>query len=94
MSTIWKVVLVLVIVGAVGFGWKYMSTPKNQYSNTPVNRQTTNTGSSVTVVPVNNTTNASLEANLTSIDTQMNAVNQSSAQVESSFNDKPVTQSE
>ena len=88
MSTIWKVVLVLIIVGAIGFGWKYMSS-KNEYANPQTNNQYPSTG-----VSVDSTTNASLEANMASIDSHMNAVDQSSAQVDQSMSDKPVTQTE
>ena len=90
MSTIWKVVLVLVVVGAVGFGWKYMSS-KNEYANP---QTTNNTGYPSTGVSVNSTTNASLDQDMNSINSHMNAVDQSSAQVDQSVSDKPVTQTE
>ena len=88
MSTIWKIVLVIVIVGAVGFGWKYMSS-KNDYKNTQSNTEDSTSG-----ISVNSTTNASLDQDMVTIDSHMNAVDQSSAQVEQSVNDKPVTQTE
>ena len=88
MSTIWKVVLVLVIVGAVGFGWKYMKS-KDDYTQPTGTQNPAGTG-----INLNSTTNASLEQDMTTIDSHINAVDQSSAQVEQSMSDKPVTQSE
>ena len=87
MSTIWKVVLVLVIVGAVGFGWKYMSSKSIEEIPDPSKGGATGTY-------INSTTNASLDQDMTTIDSHMNAVDQSSAQVDSSMSDKPVTQTE
>ena len=89
MSTIWKIVLVLVIVGAVGLGWKYMKS-KDEYTNT----QPTNTENSNNGINLNSTTNESLDQDMMTIDSKLNAVDQSSAQVDSSMTDKPVTQTE
>ena len=89
MSTIWKAILVLVIIGAVGFGWKYMKSPNNSYTN---NEQTG--APNAPGMSINNTTDASLDANMSSIDASMKTADQNSAQVDQSMSDKPVTQTE
>ena len=79
----------LIIVGAIGFGWKYMKNSNNSYTN---NQQTGTPNAPG--MSINNTTDASLDANMSSVNASMSAVDQSSAKVDQSFNDKPVTQTE
>lgn len=97
MSTSWKVFIgVLVVVGAL-FGFNYFINSKN---GEPITTNTQNTGEvkqvtpTPTPKPVGFSSNTGLEQDLSTIDGQLNMVNTSSAEVDSSLNDKPVQQTE
>ena len=81
MSTTWKVVLGILVILGVVWGFKYMGNPKTG------SMQDSSKSSSVA-------TDASLDADLGKIDAQLGDVSSESAQVDSSMNDKPVEQSE
>ena len=101
MSTSWKVFIgVLVVVGAL-FGFNYYVNSKNDttiVANTENIDQTTETTTTQTSptdsISSSGTADESLDHDLASIDTQINAVNSSSAEVDSSLNDKPIAQTE
>ena len=89
MSTTWKLILGLIIVALiVVLGWKYMGS--NQSAQVPY---TMDVQYKTTTAPTT-TSNQALNADLTSIDSQINEVDMSSAKVGQVINDQPVAQTE
>ena len=98
----WKIILPVVIVIVAILGFKYMKSSKSDSSMTPITSNSQNTISTIQSNSTNSTSGistniksgTSLDQDLSSIDAQMNTVNTNSAQVDQSFSDKPVAQTE
>ncbi len=88
MSITWKIVLGIVIVLAVVLGWKFMKSP----TGTDYEDATSSENSTYGVSKGNS--DESLDQDVSSIDAQLKIVNTSSSEVDESFQDKPVSQTE
>jgi FtsZ-interacting cell division protein ZipA len=99
MSTIGKVIGALAILILIVLGVRAARKPAAPATTTQDQTQSqsaTTTSSSAPANPVasRDSSDASLTADLSSIDAQLNAFDKSSAQVDQSVNDKPVAQTE
>ncbi|HVY35749.1 MAG TPA: hypothetical protein VG982_00535 [Candidatus Paceibacterota bacterium] len=86
MSTFLKILLVIVIVGGIILAVR--SHKQNSVSGT----QTENSSPATTQPLSNGDSDADLQNDLNSIDTSLNAVDQSSADVDAGLNDQPIPQ--
>lgn len=91
MSLALKIIVPLLLIGAIG--WWFVANNSSQ--NSPANNQET----SVTPPPPPGntaavTSDAQLNADLNAVDSDMQAASNDSAAVDSSFNDTPINQTE
>ena len=90
MSTIWKLVLGIVVIAGVVFAIRAMSNPNPQTSSSATQASETTQSN---VAPAD-TSNSGLEQDMVSIDGQIKTVDQNSASTDQSFSDTPVQQTE
>ncbi len=96
MSTLWKIIVIIVIVA--GIIWAFTTMSKRDTNPVP-NSQTVSATSTTQRQPTADTTlnasdssDAGMTQDMAKIDTQLNAVSQNSASVDQSFNDKAIQQ--
>ncbi|HUO50592.1 MAG TPA: hypothetical protein VMU25_03485 [Candidatus Paceibacterota bacterium] len=98
-TVVWIIILILVVLG-VWYFWSQSQTAASPSSVTPTTTQTTTQTSQVpaqtsgTQAAAPDNSDQSLNNDLTQIDAQTSAANQSSASVDQSFNDQSVQQSQ
>lgn len=94
MSLLLQIALGAIIAGGIGFGvWSHEHHRAIvQQPPTTVSDQSAQVGAQANVNLTAGTTNADLDKDMSSIDEQLNLVNQSSVESDQSMNDKPITQ--
>ncbi|MBI5003937.1 hypothetical protein HZC00_02495 [Candidatus Kaiserbacteria bacterium] len=92
----WQVILFLLVVvlGVVGFIFWYYTPGMGSNANTNTEVAPVATDTQATVSAAVDTSNASLDADLSAVDNQIKVVGSDSASVDDSLNDKPVAQTE
>ena len=85
------VVIIIVLAAAAYFMWQKSGSTALDTTGTQTTDQTGGTATSGQNEPLN-TTDASISADVTTVDNDMDALSKDSAAVESSFSDKPVSQ--